>query len=118
MMTPVPDVDLRPAHWATVRDALRVHVPDHEVIDFGSRATWIAQSYSGLDLAVFGEEPLSLHAAAALTEDLGESDLPFKVDVVDGRGIGDSLRAVIRRDGVALQEAGMARRPSPSPRTG
>ena len=100
---PVPNVDLRPDHWAIVRSALRRHVPDREVLVFGSRATWTAKDYSDLDLAIMGEEPLSLHAASALSEALGESDLPFKVDVVDWARIHDDFRRVIRRYGVAVQ---------------
>ena len=83
MSVPLPDVDLRPDHWAIVRDALRRHVPDREVLAFGSRATWTAKDYSDLDLAIMGEEPLSLRAASALNEALVESDLPFRVDIVD-----------------------------------
>ena len=83
MTIPGPGVDLRPDHLAIVRDALRRHVPDREVLAFGSRATWTAKDYSDLDLAVMGEEPLSLRTVSALDEALGDSDLPFKVDVVD-----------------------------------
>ena len=103
MRTPAPSVDLRPDHWAIVRSALRRHVPDREVLAFGSRATWTAKDYSDLDLAVMGEEPLSLRTASALDEALGDSDLPFKVDVVDWARIDDSFRAIIRRDAVTMQ---------------
>ena len=103
MTGPAPKVDLRPDHWAIVRDALRRHVPDREVLAFGSRATWTAKEYSDLDLAVMGEEPLSLRTAAALDEELGDSDLPFKVDVVDWARIDDSFREIIRRNAVAVQ---------------
>ena len=103
MRPPVPGVDLRPDHWAIVRSALRRHVPDREVLAFGSRATWTAKDYSDLDLAVIGEEPLSLRTVSALDEALGDSDLPFKVDVVDWASTDESFRAVIRRHAVAVQ---------------
>ena len=109
MTTPVPRVDLRPDHWAIVRSALRRHVPDREVLAFGSRATWTAKEYSDLDLAVIGEEPLSLRTASALDEALGDSDLPFKVDVVDWARIDDAFRRIIRRHAVPVQ----ATNPSP-----
>ncbi len=102
-MSVVPDVDLRPDHWAIVRDALRRHVPDREVLAFGSRATWTAKDYSDLDLAIMGEEPLSLRASSALDEALVESDLPFRVDIVDWASTDGSFRAVIRRDAVIVQ---------------
>jgi len=103
MTAPVPTVDLRPDHWDTVRSALRRHVPDREVLAFGSRATWTAKDYSDLDLAIMGEEPLPLHTAAALSEALGDSDLPFRVDVVEWARIDAGFRKIIRRHGVSMQ---------------
>ena len=103
MSVPVPNVDLRPDHWDIVRSALRRHVPDREVLAFGSRATWTAKDYSDLDLAIMGEEPLSLGAASALNEALVESDLPFRVDIVDWARIDDSFRGIIQRDAVSVQ---------------
>ena len=104
-MSVVPNVDLRPDHWAIVRDALRRHVPDREVLAFGSRATWTAKDYSDLDLAIMGEEPLSLRASSALDEALVESDLPFRVDIVDWARTDDSFRRIIRLHGIVVQGA-------------
>lgn len=103
MRTSVPNVDLRPDHWAIVRRALQRHVADREVLAFGSRATWTAKDYSDLDLAVMGEEPLSLRTVSALDEALGDSDLPFKVDVVDWARIDEAFRAIIRQSAMSVQ---------------
>ncbi|WP_420447296.1 restriction endonuclease subunit S [Candidatus Palauibacter sp.] len=73
------------------------------MLAFGSRASWTAKDYSDLDLAVMGEEPLSLRTVSALDEALGNSDLPFKVDVVDWARTDDAFRAIIRRDAVTMQ---------------
>lgn len=99
----LPPLDLRPDHWAIVRSILRQHVPDRKVLAFGSRATWTAKNYSDLDLAVLGDEPLTLDVSSALAEAFSESDLPFKVDIVDWARIDDSFRNIIRRDGLTLQ---------------
>jgi len=99
-MSGVPNLDLRPDHWAIVRDALSRHVPGREVLAFGSRATWTAKDYSDLDLAIMGEEPLSLRVTSALDEAFVESDLPFRVDIVDWAKIDDGFRVIIRRHGV------------------
>ena len=72
----------------------------------GTRATWTAKDYSDLDLAVMGDEPLTLRAVSALDEALGESDLPFKVDIVEWARIEDGFRRIIRRDGVVVQDVG------------
>ena len=103
MSRTAPGVDLRPDHWAIVCSILRQHVPDREVLAFGSRATWTAKDYSDLDLAIMGDEPLSPDATSALAERFGGSDLPFKVDLVDWARIDDGFRGIIRRDGVDVQ---------------
>ena len=59
-------LDLRPDHRAIVREILQRHVPDRKVLAFGSRATWTAKDYSDLDLAILGDEPLSLRETSAL----------------------------------------------------
>jgi type I restriction enzyme S subunit len=97
-----PRLDLRPDHWAIVRRILRRHVPDRKVLAFGSRATWTAKDYSDLDLAILGDEPLPLDAMSALAEGFRESDLPFKVDLVDWARVDDTLRDVIRHEGVEV----------------
>ena len=102
MSEAAPHIDLRPDHWAIVRGVLRQHVPDRKVVAFGSRATWSAKDYSDLDLAIMGDEPLSLDVISALAERLGESDLPFKVDLVDWARIDERFRDIIRRDGVEV----------------
>ena len=104
MSVALPNLDLRPDHWAIVRDALRRHVPDREVLAFGSRATWTAKDYSDLDLAIMGEEPLSLRASSAVDEALVESDLPFRVDIVEWARIDDGFRRIVRGHGVVVQE--------------
>ena len=96
-------LDLPPDHLAIVCGILRKHVPNHKVLVFGSRAVFSAKNYSDLDLAVLGNTPLSLDASSALAESFSESDLPFKVDLVDWASIDPAFREVIRRDGVTIQ---------------
>jgi type I restriction enzyme S subunit len=99
----VPLVDVRPDHWAIVQGTLQKHVPQCEVWAFGSRAKWTAKPYSDLDLAVICDQPLSLAASAALADDFSESDLPWKVDIVDWATTSDSFRSIIARDKVVVQ---------------
>ena len=103
MSETAPPLDLRPDHWTIVSYILRQHVPDREVLAFGSRATWTAKNYSDLDLAILGDKPLSLNVSSALAEAFGESDLPFKVDLVDWARVDDRFREIIRRSGVPVQ---------------
>jgi len=50
---------------------------------FGSRATDKAKKYSDYDIGVSGKKSVPWQKLALINEALEESDLPFKVDVVD-----------------------------------
>ncbi|NJB77818.1 restriction endonuclease subunit S [Xanthomonas arboricola] len=103
-MSDTPNIDIRPDHWQIVRDILRKHVPQYEVWAFGSRAKWLAKQYSDLDLAIITDQPLSLSISAALADEFSESDLPWKVDIVDWATTGESFRKIIERDKVVVHE--------------
>ncbi len=64
--TPLPDIDIQPAHWELVHSILQRHVPLHTVWAFGSRAKRTATRYSDLDLAVITERSLSIDVCARL----------------------------------------------------
>lgn len=104
-MADQPLIDISPENWRIVRDILQQHVPDREVWAFGSRAKWTAKEYSDLDIAVIGDEPLSIGVMADLNEEFQESALPFKVDVVDWAGVAPSFRKVIEKGKVLLQKS-------------
>jgi type I restriction enzyme S subunit len=101
-----PLIDIRPDHWDIVRRILRQYAPGYEVWAFGSRARRTAKAYSDLDIAVISDQPLSLALSAQLSDAFSESDLPFKVDVVDWASTGESFRTVIEQNKVVLQAAG------------
>lgn len=76
-------IDITPEERAIVLRILNEIVPDREVRVFGSRVTGKAKPFSDLDLAIMGDEPLSLETRAWLEEAFSESELPWKVDVLD-----------------------------------
>ncbi|MCE4363935.1 restriction endonuclease subunit S [Xanthomonas hortorum] len=104
-MSDTPNIDIRPDHWQIVRDILRKHVPQYAVWAFGSRAKWLAKQYSDLDLAIITDQPLSLAVSAALADDFAESDLPWKVDIVDWAATSEAFRQIIKRDRVVVQKS-------------
>jgi len=94
---------LDPAHERIVRAVLARHLPPGVAVRaFGSRVNRAPKPYSDLDLALNGGERLSLVLLADLAEAFSESDLPFKVDLVDWLSLGPDMQAAIDRDGVAL----------------
>ncbi|AUL99157.1 hypothetical protein B4966_02420 [Rhodocyclaceae bacterium] len=103
-MPDMPNIDIRPDHWEIVKSILQKHVPQYEVWAFGSRAKWTAKEYSDLDLAIITDEPLSLDVSARLSDAFSESDLPWRVDLVDWAATSESFRKIVERDKVVVQE--------------
>jgi len=86
-----------------VLSVLRAHLPPNtKAWVFGSRATGRARRYSDLDLAIDAGRRLTLDETARLAEAFSESDLPYRVDVVDWRTIDDCWRQAILAQRVAL----------------
>jgi len=102
----VPPIDVQPSEWIIVRDILRRRVPEREVWAFGSRAKHTAKPFSDLDLVIISHEPMPLDVHAALIDDFSESDLPWKVDVLDWALATGSFRDVVVRDKVVVQLPG------------
>jgi type I restriction enzyme S subunit len=98
-----PAIGLSLGEWEIVRGLLQRHVPGREVWAFGSRAKGTAKPFSDLDLAILGTLPLPLSTLAELADDFSESDLPFKVDIVDWATTSESFRKVIEAERVILQ---------------
>jgi predicted nucleotidyltransferase len=63
------------------------HLPNRQVRAFGSRATGRAWCYSDLDLLVMGSVPIPDLTLASLRADFEDSDLPFRVDVLEERDL-------------------------------
>ena len=76
-------IDITPEERAIVLRILNEIIPDREVRAFGSRVTGKAKPFSDLDLAIMGDEPLPLETRARLEDAFSESELPWKVDVLD-----------------------------------
>lgn len=88
-------LDLTSDHRAEVCRILRRHVPGRIVRVFGSRVQGTAKPFSDLDLAIMGDEPLDFRTHAALKDAFAESNLPFRVDLVDWATTSDIFKGII-----------------------
>jgi len=88
----------------TVCAILYRYVPDCEVRLFGSRGTKDAKKYSDLDLAIVGKQKLPDEVLFALKEEFQESNLPFRVDVLDWHAISKNFQSVIEKKYEVLQK--------------
>ncbi len=90
---------------ATIRSILKTWVPNTEVRVFGSRADDTARAHSDLDLIIIGSEKIDRSTLNRLSEAFEDSDLPFRVDVLDWHRISESFRNTIGRDYERIQSA-------------
>ncbi len=95
--------DTQPEHLALVRAILQRHVPQYDVWAFGSRVQGQAKVHSDLDLVIMTDRPLALDVVAALADDFAESDLPWKVDIVDWATTDSVFRTIIEHDRILVQ---------------
>ena len=97
-------IDIAQNHLEIIKKILHKHVPDCEVRAFGSRVLHTAKSYSDLDLVLVGEKELDQPSLNRLIEAFEESDIPFRVDLLDWNAISDSFRAIIEKRYEVIQK--------------
>jgi len=66
----------------------------YKVFIFGSRAKGKAKKYSDYDIEILGKKPLPSYLKVLIEEALEESDLPFKVDIVDFFNVSEDFKKV------------------------
>ena len=100
-------IDVRPEELSAVLAIVDRYLPGREIRVFGSRVGGKAKPYSDLDLVVMGDAPLPDPVMADLREAFRESNLPFKVDLLDWAATNNAFRRVIEREFVVLRESGV-----------
>lgn len=89
-----------------VSDILRAHLPEGVTVHvFGSRASGKVKPWSDLDLVFEAAAPLPLALTAAIAEAFEESDLRWKVDLVDRKTVSDGFGQLIDQAKVPLLTA-------------
>lgn len=96
-------LDISPDHLKIIKEILKRHLQSTAVTwAFGSRVTGKAKKFSDLDLVIDAGEPLSLDILSRLAFDFEESDLPYKVDIIDWNTISEQFRNIIMHDRVLI----------------
>lgn len=94
--------ELTAAQLAIIRAILARLVPRASVRLYGSRVAGGARPHSDLDLVVDAGSPLDLGVLGDLREAFQESDLPFRVDLLDWHRASPSFRRAIQHETVPL----------------
>jgi predicted nucleotidyltransferase len=81
----------------TILEIIETYASDCEVRAFGSRYQWTAKDYSDLDLVFVGKKKLGINRIGELREAFEESDLPYRVDVLDWNSISENFKNIINK---------------------
>jgi len=87
---------------ALIHEILAKWLPAREVRLFGSRARGTPKPYSELDLVIMGDTPTPLSTMGQLIEAFANSDLPWRVDLVDWADTSPDFRAHIAHHSIQL----------------
>lgn len=90
-------IDVARHHLFSIKQILQKHLPEIEIKAFGSRVSGKAKPYSDLDLVIMGNQKVDPHVLAQLKEDFEESDIPFRVEILDGCDITDDFKKSIEQ---------------------
>lgn len=96
-------LDIKSKDLKLLLELLNQYLPETLVWAFGSRAKFTSNPRSDLDLVAFiaPEQEIGFNN---LRDALWESDLPFRVDLLDWNAIPESFKKNIEKEYVVLQE--------------
>lgn len=82
---------------------LQNYLPNIPVWAFGSRVKGTAGKYSDLDLALITDIPLSFLQLANLEQAFSDSNLAWKVDLLDWASTSESFKRIVSENYVVIQ---------------
>jgi len=86
----------------TVRNILTRIIPGADYFAFGSRLRPRHHLYSDLDIAIKAPKRIPLAQLSALEEAFADSDLPFRVDIVDMQRASPDFQRLVEDSHVRL----------------
>ena len=95
-------INIAPKEREIIINIIKKHLPDAKVLAYGSRVTGKAKTYSDLDLAINNDAPISVKLLGKLIEDLQESSLPYRVEIIDWHTISSEFQKIVKKDGEML----------------
>lgn len=86
-------------HWNIILEILGKY--PYKFYAFGSRVKGEQQKFSDLDICYM--EPISLTTLNEIRNEFDESDLPFRVDLIDYLAASDDFKNLIKNDLVMIK---------------
>ncbi|OOH87716.1 DNA polymerase beta subunit [Pasteurellaceae bacterium 15-036681] len=88
---------------AIVKTVLQQYATNIPVWAYGSRVKGTAKRYSDLDLALITKEPLTFLQLAKLENAFSDSELEWKVDILDWASASDEFKQIVLQNYIELQ---------------
>lgn len=88
-------IDVPASQLRLLEEMIRAEMPDVEVWAFGSRINGTAKPWSDLDLVLVRDEKLPFDRYLQLRNLFEESDLSFRVDLMDFHRLNPSFQEVV-----------------------
>lgn len=98
-------INLEPHYLILVKKILNKYVPNYSVCLFGSRISENIKPYSDIDLVIMNTENLPISTMARMSNAFEESDLPYKVDILEWSLLDKNFQKNIQNHLVLAQAA-------------
>ena len=95
-------IDISDQHLTLVKQILHTFVPHATIWVFGSRIQGTAKPYSDLDLVMIDQQKIPQKTYYQIMDAFEESELPFRVDVLDWYRISEEFRCLIQSKHVVI----------------
>ena len=92
-------IAVAPHEMDIILGIIKKHIPDCDVLVFGSRSKGTYKETSDLDLAVAGTTGVGFRVISNMKNDFMESDLTYRVDVVDYNAVSANFKKIIDNSG-------------------
>lgn len=99
-------INLNQEYLETIVKIIRQYIPDQRVCLFGSRTKEIAKPFSDIDLVIMSENKISLSKMSELRDAFSESDLPYRVDVLDWSTTNQEFKQAVQKDMIEIYKPG------------
>ena len=90
-------IDIEDRHLLTIKRIFQQLIPGIPVWAFGSRVKQTAKPYSDLDLVIVGAHRIPQNIYYQIKDAMEESNIPFKVDVLDWHRLSPSFQTIIQQ---------------------
>ena len=78
-----------------LKNILKKYFSSQEIRVFGSRYKHTNNKFSDIDVVIVGQEKIDISTFSKVKEELQESDLKYRVDLLDWNIISDEFKKVI-----------------------